>query len=108
MSCPAAIGAAGTFAFNGGLRRSSSYLNSAAIGPKRIQFVGQAMSLGTRRSSRRNPGSWARFQRSRVHLRSATAFSRSRIDEGETKKQFYATEPESNISPSRLDWSGEE
>ena len=94
-----------TFAFNGGPGASSVYLNRGAIGPKRIQFGGQGDAPSDAPIARDNPGSWLDFTDLVFIDPIGTGFSRSMVDEAETKKQFYATEPDIKyLSKIVYDW----
>ena len=80
-----------TFAFNGGPGASSAFLNVGAIGPKRIGFGAAGDSPSDAVVLRDNPGTWLDFTDLVFIDPVGTGFSRSMVDETETKKQFYGT-----------------
>ncbi len=83
-----------TFAFNGGPGASSVYLDMGAIGPKRVQFgaAGDVASDPARLVD--NPGTWLDFTDLVFIDPVGTGFSRSLISHDETKKKFWATQPD--------------
>jgi carboxypeptidase C (cathepsin A) len=83
-----------TFAFNGGPGAASVYLNLGAIGPKRVQFgaAGDAASDAPRLID--NPGTWLDFTDLVFIDPVGTGFSRSLVSKDETKKTFWATQPD--------------
>jgi carboxypeptidase C (cathepsin A) len=83
-----------TFAFNGGPGAASVYLNLGAIGPKRVPFgsAGQGPSDSPRLID--NPGTWMDFTDLVFIDPVGTGFSRSLVDEAESKKRFYGTKPD--------------
>jgi carboxypeptidase C (cathepsin A) len=83
-----------TFAFNGGPGAASVYLNLGAIGPKRVPFgaAGQGPSDSPRLVD--NPGAWIDFTDLVFIDPVGTGFSRSLVDETESKKRFYGTKPD--------------
>ncbi|HEX8445311.1 MAG TPA: peptidase S10 [Sphingomonas sp.] len=83
-----------TFAFNGGPGASSVYLNLGAIGPKRVQFGAEGDAPSDPAIARDNPESWLDFTDLVFIDPIGTGFSRSLVDEAETKKAFYANEPD--------------
>lgn len=94
-----------TFAFNGGPGASSVYLNMGAIGPKRVPFGGQGDAPSDPPIARDNPESWLDFTDLVFIDPIGTGFSRSLVDEAQTKKAFYAAEPDIHyLSRIVYDW----
>lgn len=94
---PGAKGGSGrpvTFAFNGGPGAASVYLNFGAIGPKRVQFGAEGDAPSDSAVARDNPYSWLDFTDLVFIDPIGTGFSRSLVDEEQTKKAFYANEPD--------------
>jgi carboxypeptidase C (cathepsin A) len=83
-----------TFAFNGGPGASSVYLNLGAIGPKHIPFANEGDSPSDPATLSDNPGTWLDFTDLVFIDPIGTGFSRSEVDEAETKKLFYAPTPD--------------
>ena len=83
-----------TFAFNGGPGASSVYLNLGAIGPKRVQFGAEGDSPSDPARLVDNAGSWIDFTDLVFIDPVGTGFSRSLVSEDETKKRFYAVQPD--------------
>jgi carboxypeptidase C (cathepsin A) len=83
-----------TFAFNGGPGASSVYLNLGAIGPKHISFANEGDSPSDPATLSDNPGTWLDFTDLVFIDPIGTGFSRSLVDEAETKKLFYAPTPD--------------
>ena len=83
-----------TFALNGGPGASSVYLNLGAIGPKHIPFGNQGESPSESAGLSDNPGTWLDFTDLVFIDPIGTGFSRSLMDEAETKKLFYAPTPD--------------
>jgi carboxypeptidase C (cathepsin A) len=83
-----------TFAFNGGPGASSVYLNLGAIGPKHIAFANDGDSPSDPATLTDNPGTWLDFTDMVFVDPIGTGFSRSLVDEAETKKLFYAPKPD--------------
>ena len=83
-----------TFALNGGPGASSVYLNLGAIGPKHIPFGNQGESPSDPAITTDNPGTWLDFTDLVFIDPIGTGFSRSLVDENETKKLFYAPTPD--------------
>src|ERR1700677_2112838 len=83
-----------TFALNGGPGASSGYLNLGAIGPKRVAFGAQGDSPSDRATLADNPGTWLDFTDLVFIDPIGTGFSRSLVDEAETKKLFYGATPD--------------
>jgi carboxypeptidase C (cathepsin A) len=83
-----------TFALNGGPGASSVYLNLGAIGPKHIAFANEGDSPSDPATLMDNPGTWLDFTDLVFIDPIGTGFSRSLVDEAETKKLFYAPKPD--------------
>ncbi len=83
-----------TFAFNGGPGASSVYLNLGAIGPRHLSFGNQGDSLSDPSTLTDNPGTWLDFTDLVFIDPVGTGFSKSMVDEAETKKLFYSTTPD--------------
>jgi carboxypeptidase C (cathepsin A) len=83
-----------TFALNGGPGASSVYLNLGAIGPKHVVFGNEGDSPSDPATLIDNPGTWLDFTDLVFIDPIGTGFSRSRVDEAETKKLFYAPNPD--------------
>ena len=80
-----------TFAINGGPGAASVYLNLGAIGPKRVQFGSEGDSPSDPAQLKDNPGTWLDFTDLVFIDPVGTGFSRSRVNEAESKKAFYTT-----------------
>lgn len=94
-----------TFAFNGGPGAASVYLNLGAIGPKRVQFGAQGDAPSDAPIASDNPNSWLDFTDLVFIDPIGTGFSRSLVDEAETKKAFYANDPDIKyLSKVVYDW----
>ncbi|HWZ51907.1 MAG TPA: hypothetical protein VNW54_10635 [Granulicella sp.] len=83
-----------TFALNGGPGASSVYLNLGAIGPKHIAFANEGDSPSDPATLSDNPGTWLDFTDLVFIDPIGTGFSRSLVDEAETKKLFYGATPD--------------
>ena len=83
-----------SFALNGGPGASSVYLNLGAIGPKHIAFANEGDSPSDPATLTDNPGTWLDFTDMVFIDPIGTGFSRSLVDEAETKKLFYAPKPD--------------
>ena len=83
-----------TFAFNGGPGASSVYLNLGAIGPKHLSVGNEGDSPSDPATLTDNPGTWLDFTDLVFIDPIGTGFSRSLVNEAETKKQFYSTVPD--------------
>jgi carboxypeptidase C (cathepsin A) len=83
-----------TFALNGGPGASSVYLNLGAIGPKHIAFANEGNSPSDPATLTDNPGTWLDFTDLVFIDPIGTGFSRSLVDEAETKKLFYGPKPD--------------
>ncbi len=77
-----------TVAFNGGPGAASVYLNFA-LGPKRVQFGAEGDSPSAFTKLEDNPASWLDFTDLVFIDPVGTGFSRSLVNEDETKKRFY-------------------
>ncbi len=81
-----------TFAFNGGPGASSVYLNFGAIGPKHLVDAGnEGDSPSDPTVLKDNPGTWLDFTDLVFIDPIGTGFSRSSVNEAESKKLFYST-----------------
>ncbi len=83
-----------TFALNGGPGASSVYLNLGAIGPKHIAFANVGDSPSDPATLTDNPGTWLDFTDLVFIDPIGTGFSRTLVDEAETKKLFYGPTPD--------------
>ena len=84
-----------TFALNGGPGASSVFLNFGAIGPKHLQGAGnEGDSPSDLPELVDNEGTWLDFTDLVFIDPIGTGFSRSKVSEDETKKEFYSTEPD--------------
>ncbi|PZU10339.1 peptidase S10 [Sphingomonas sp.] len=81
-----------TFAFNGGPGAASAFLNYGAIGPKRVQFGAQGDAPSDSAIARDNPNSWLDFTDLVFIDPIGTGYSRSLLDEAETKKTFFTAD----------------
>ena len=94
-----------TFAFNGGPGAASAYLNFGAIGPKHVQFGAQGDAPSDSAVVRDNPNSWIDFTDLVFIDPIGTGYSRSLVDEAETKKAFYGSKPDIEyLSRIIFDW----
>jgi carboxypeptidase C (cathepsin A) len=94
-----------TFAFNGGPGASSVYLNYGAVGPKRVQFGAQGDAPSDSPVAVDNPNSWLDFTDLVFIDPIGTGYSRSLVDEAETKKAFYGNDPDIRyLSKVVFDW----
>ena len=94
-----------TFAFNGGPGAASVYLNLGAIGPKRVPFGAQGDAPSDPAVLRDNPNSWLDFTDLVFIDPIGTGFSRSRLDEEQTKKAFYSADADIHyLSRIVYDW----
>jgi carboxypeptidase C (cathepsin A) len=82
------------FAVNGGPGASSVYLNLGAIGPKHIEFAVAGESASDPATLTDNPGTWLDFTDEVFIDPIGTGFSKSLVDEAETKKLFYSPTPD--------------
>jgi carboxypeptidase C (cathepsin A) len=83
-----------TFALNGGPGASSVYLNLGAIGPKHVVFGNEGDSPSDPATLIDNPGTWLDFTDLVFIDPIGTGFSRSLVEEKETKKLFYSPTPD--------------
>jgi carboxypeptidase C (cathepsin A) len=83
-----------TFALNGGPGASSVFLNLGAIGPKHVVFGNEGDSPSDPATLMDNPGTWLDFTDLVFIDPIGTGFSRSLVDEAETKKLFYTPTPD--------------
>jgi carboxypeptidase C (cathepsin A) len=83
-----------TFAVNGGPGASSVYLNLGAIGPKHVAFANAGDSASDPATLTDNPGTWLDFTDLVFIDPIGTGYSRSLVDEAETKKLFYSPTPD--------------
>ncbi len=94
-----------TFAFNGGPGASSVYLNLGAIGPKRVAFGAQGDAPSDPAVLHDNPASWLDFTDLVFIDPIGTGFSRSRVDDDQTKKDFYSADADIHyLSRIVYDW----
>ena len=82
------------FAVNGGPGASSVYLNLGAIGPKHISFGVAGASASDPAILTDNPGTWLDLTDEVFIDPIGTGFSKSLVDEAETKKLFYSPTPD--------------
>jgi carboxypeptidase C (cathepsin A) len=82
------------FALNGGPGASSVYLNLGAIGPKHVAFANAGDSPSDPATLTDNPGTWLDIADEVFIDPIGTGFSKSLVDEAETKKLFYAPTPD--------------
>jgi carboxypeptidase C (cathepsin A) len=82
------------FAVNGGPGASSVYLNLGAVGPKHIRFATAGDSASDPATLTDNPGTWLDFTDEVFIDPIGTGFSKSLVDEAETKKLFYSPTPD--------------
>lgn len=94
-----------TFAFNGGPGASSVYLNLGAIGPKRVAFGAQGDAPSDPAVLHDNPASWLDFTDLVFIDPIGTGFSRTRVDDEQTKKAFYTADADIHyLSRIVYDW----
>jgi carboxypeptidase C (cathepsin A) len=82
------------FAVNGGPGASSVYLNLGAVGPKHISFANAGDSASDPATLTDNPGTWLDFADLVFIDPIGTGFSKSLVDEAQTKKLFYSPTPD--------------
>jgi carboxypeptidase C (cathepsin A) len=82
------------FALNGGPGASSVYLNLGAIGPKHVAFANAGDSPSDPATLTDNPGTWLDVADEVFIDPIGTGFSKSLVDEAETKKLFYTPTPD--------------
>jgi carboxypeptidase C (cathepsin A) len=83
-----------TFAFNGGPGAASVFLNLGAIGPKHVAFGNSGDSPSDPATLTDNPATWLDFTDLVFIDPIGTGFSESLVDAAETKKLFYAPDPD--------------
>ncbi|MGE4307507.1 MAG: S10 family peptidase [Novosphingobium sp.] len=94
-----------TFAFNGGPGAASVYLNLGAIGPKKVAFGAQGDAPSDPAVLRDNANSWLDFTDLVFIDPIGTGFSRTRVDEEKTKKDFYEADADIHyLSRVVYDW----
>lgn len=94
-----------TFAFNGGPGAASVFLHMGAIGPKRVQFGAQGDAASDSAVLVDNPYTWLDFTDLVFIDPVNTGFSRSLMNEAETKKNFYGVEQDiTYLSRIIYDW----
>ena len=94
-----------TFAVNGGPGAASVYLNFGAIGPKHLNVGNEGDSPSDPATLVDNPGTWLDFTDLVFLDPIGTGFSRSLVDEDQTKKLFWSTEPDIEyLSRAIYDW----
>jgi carboxypeptidase C (cathepsin A) len=94
-----------TFAFNGGPGAATVYLNLGAIGPKHVAFGAQGDVPSSSAVLTDNPDTWLGLSDLVFIDAIGTGFSRSYVDDEQSKKYFYATEPDIEyLSRSIYDW----
>ncbi|MEA1651121.1 peptidase S10 [Nitrospirillum sp. BR 11164] len=94
-----------TFAFNGGPGASSVYLNLGAIGPKQVAFGKAGDSPSDPAVLKDNANSWLDFTDLVFIDPIGTGFSRTKVDEEQTKKAFYTADSDIHyLSRIIYDW----
>ncbi|SFS21813.1 Carboxypeptidase C (cathepsin A) [Granulicella pectinivorans] len=94
-----------TFAMNGGPGASSVYLNFGAIGPKHVAFGSEGDSPSDPAELKDNPGTWLDFTDLVFIDPVGTGYSRSVLNEADTKKTFYSTQADIEyLSRAIFDW----
>ncbi len=94
-----------TFAMNGGPGASSVYLNLGAIGPKKVAFGSEGDSPSDPATLTDNPGTWLDFTDLVFIDPIGTGYSRTLVNEADTKKMFYSTGPDIEyLSRIVFDW----
>jgi carboxypeptidase C (cathepsin A) len=94
-----------TFSFNGGPGAASVYLNLGALGPKKIEFGRDGDTASGSASLHDNANSWLDFTDLVFIDPIGTGFSRSRVDEEQTKKNFLSSEADIHyLSQVVYDW----
>jgi carboxypeptidase C (cathepsin A) len=94
-----------TFSFNGGPGAASVYLNLGALGPKKIEFGRDGDTASGSASLHDNPNSWLGFTDLVFIDPIGTGFSRSRVDEEQTKRNFLTAEADIHyLSEVVYDW----
>ncbi len=94
-----------TFAFNGGPGAASVYLNLGAIGPKRVDFGAEGQSPSDPATLKDNPGTWLDFTDLVFIDPIGTGFSKSLVNEADSKKLFYGPDQDiAYLSKIVYDW----
>jgi carboxypeptidase C (cathepsin A) len=94
-----------TFAFNGGPGAASAYLDLGAIGPKRVTFGGENDYPSSSPVLHDNPNSWLDFTDLVFIDPIGTGYSRTRVDEEQTKKAFLTSKSDMEyLSRVVFDW----
>lgn len=94
-----------TFAFNGGPGAASVYLNLGAIGPKKVNFGAKGDSPSDPAVLSDNANSWLDFTDLVFIDPIGTGFSRSLVDEEQTKQAFYTADTDIHyLSRIMYDW----
>jgi carboxypeptidase C (cathepsin A) len=94
-----------TFAFNGGPGAASVYLNLGAIGPKKVAFGAQGDAPSDPAILHDNANSWLDFTDLVFIDPIGTGFSRTRVDDEQTKKLFFKSEEDIHyLSRVVYDW----
>jgi carboxypeptidase C (cathepsin A) len=94
-----------TFALNGGPGAASAYLDIGALGPKKVAFGGENASPSAPPLLRDNPNSWLDFTDLVFIDPIGTGYSRTRVDEEETKKDFLTSKSDVEyLSRVVFDW----
>jgi len=94
-----------TFAFNGGPGAASVYLNLGAIGPKKVRFGAAGDSPSDPAVLTDNANSWLDFTDIVFIDPIGTGFSRSRVDDDQTKKLFFKSDEDIHyLSRVVYDW----
>jgi len=94
-----------TFAVNGGPGAASVYLNFGAIGPRHLNTGNEGDSPSDSPTLVDNEGTWLGFTDLVFLDPIGTGFSRSLVDEDQTRKLFWTTEPDIEyLSRAIYDW----
>jgi carboxypeptidase C (cathepsin A) len=94
-----------TFSFNGGPGASSAYLNLGALGPKKIEFGRDGDTASGSAMLHDNPNSWLDFTDLVFIDPIGTGFSRSRVSEEQTRKDFLSFDSDIHyLSEVVYDW----
>jgi len=94
-----------TFAFNGGPGAASVYLNFGAIGPKHVPFGGENDMPSAPVQLVDNPDTWLDFTDLVFIDPVSTGFSRSLVNDEESKKRFFTMRSDiSYLSQIVYDW----
>jgi len=94
-----------TFAVNGGPGAASAYLDLGAIGPKKVDFGGKQAYPSDPPILHDNPNSWLDFTDLVFIDPIGTGYSRSRVDEAQTKQAFLTSKSDIEyLSRVVFDW----